>query len=152
MACDTQENINFILEQLNNKPQIVKNVIKFINSISWNELKSLGVLNQRSIIIEVSKVLVKKNLVQKSQDKCDKILQDNGLFMNRYKKLVNLGLKSCWDKNVDLIPFETYEEMLILEKNNTTKFNDLEGTLKGKYIVDQLKDDIELLWSTKLLF
>ena len=35
--------------------------------------------------------------------------------------------------------------MLILAKNNTTKFQDLEGTLKGKAIIDKLKDDFELL-------
>ena len=79
-------------------------------------------------------------------------MQDSELFMNRYKKLVNLGLSSCWDKNGHLIPHERYKEMLILGKNNTTKFQDLEGILKGKYIVDKLKDNFELLWSTKLFF
>ena len=89
---------------MNDKPQFVNNVIKFINSKSWNELKSLGVPNHTSIIMEDSKVLVKKNLVQQAQSNCDKILQDNELFMNRYKKLVNLGLPSHWDKNSHLIP------------------------------------------------
>ena len=41
--------------------------------------------------------------------------------------------------------------MLIQAKNNTTKFQYLEGTLKEKAIIDKLKDDFELLWSTKLL-
>ena len=73
LASDTQENIKFILEQLNDKPQIVNNVVKFPNSKSWNELKSLGVPNRTSIIMEASKVLVKKNLVQQAPAKCDKI-------------------------------------------------------------------------------
>ena len=100
--------------------------------MSWNESKFLGVLDRTSIIMEASKVLVKKNLVEKDQAKCDNILQDNELFMNKYKKLVNLGLPSCWDKNDHLILQGTYKEMLIQEKNNTKKFQDLEGTLKGK--------------------
>ena len=92
LACDTQENIEFILERLNGKAQIVNNVIKFLNSNSWNELKSLGVPDHTSIIMEASKVLVKNNLVHQAQVKCNRILQDNELFMNAYKELVNLRL------------------------------------------------------------
>ena len=69
--------------------------------------------------------------------------------MNKYKKLVNLGLPSCWDKNGNLIPQEAYEEMITMARNNATKLEDLEGTFKEKAIVDKLKDDFELLWSQK---
>ena len=39
-------------------------------------------------------------LVQQDQAKCNKLLQDSELFMNMYKKLVNVGLPSCWDNNL----------------------------------------------------
>ena len=125
MACNTKQNTNLILEKLNDKPQIVNNVIKCINSKYWNELKSLGVHDCSSIIMEASKVLTKINLVQQAQAKCNQILQGSELFMDRYKKLVNLGLTSCWNKNGNLIPQEAYKEMLTLTRNNETKFQDL---------------------------
>lgn len=73
-ACNTKHNINLIVEKLDDKPQIVNNVIKFLNSNSWNELKSLGVPDHTSIIMEASKVSTKKKLVQQSEAKCNNIL------------------------------------------------------------------------------
>ena len=46
------------------KPQIVKNVIIFLNSKTWNELKVLGVRYKTSIVMEAKKLTRKKNLVQ----------------------------------------------------------------------------------------
>lgn len=66
MVLNTKQDIDLIQKQLNGKPNIATKVIKFLNSRSWNELKALGIVDRTSIIIDVQKVITKRNLVQQT--------------------------------------------------------------------------------------
>jgi hypothetical protein len=44
-----------------------------LNSKTWNQLKALGVNDHTSLIMDATKVLTKKNLVQQPQNKCSSI-------------------------------------------------------------------------------
>jgi hypothetical protein len=86
---------------------------KNLNSKTWNQLKDLGVNVHTSIIMDATKLLTKKNLVQHPQIKCSSIQRSIETFMKRYKELVEMALPSCWDKNRNFIQHEAYEDMLI---------------------------------------
>jgi hypothetical protein len=43
LACQVQQSIDKIWTELGDKPLVVDNLIKFLNTISWDELKTLGV-------------------------------------------------------------------------------------------------------------
>jgi hypothetical protein len=51
-----------------------------------------------------------------------------------------------------LFSTEAYEDMLIKERDDITKFQDMDGVLKGQTIVCKLIDDFHLLWKIKTLF
>ena len=50
-----------------------------------------------------------------------------------------------------MISLEDYQAFLIHQRNEYSKFNDLENHLKGQVIVDKLNDDFELLIHFKML-
>jgi hypothetical protein len=82
---------------------VVNNVIKFLNSKTWNQLKDLGANDSTYLIMDATNVLKKNNLVQQDQNKCSSIQRRTETFMKRCKKLVEMGLPSCWDKNGNFI-------------------------------------------------
>jgi hypothetical protein len=90
-----------------------KNVIKFCNSKTWNQLNSLGVNDYTSLIMDATKVLTKNNFFKQAQNKCSSIKRSIEIFMKRYKELVQMRLPSCWDKNENFIQHEAYKDILI---------------------------------------
>lgn len=56
------------------------------------------------------------------------------------------GLPSFWDNNDYLIPQEAYQALLAHQRNEDSKFKELDKHLKGHVIVDMLTDDFELLF------
>ena len=72
--------------------------------------------------------------------------------MKRYKELVEMGLPSCWDKNRIFIQQRAYEDMLIKARDDITKFQLMDGVLKGQLIVFNLIDGFNLLCKIKTLF
>jgi len=123
-----------------------------LNSTTWNELKDLGANDHTSIIMDSTNLLTKNNLDQQPQNKCSSIQRSTETFMKRYKELVEMALPSCWDKNRNFIQQEASEEILIKEMNDITKFQDMDGVLKGQTIVCKLINDFHLLWIIKILF
>ena len=61
---------------------------EILNSKTWNQLKALGVNVRTFIIMDATKVLTKKNLVQHPQIKCSSIQRSTKTFMKIYKELV----------------------------------------------------------------
>jgi hypothetical protein len=67
LACQVQQSIDKIWTELGDKPLVVDNLIKFLNTISWDELKTLGVNERTTLIMDATRVLTKKQLVQNAQ-------------------------------------------------------------------------------------
>jgi len=63
-----------------------------------------------------------------------------------------MGLPSCWDKNGKFIHQEAYKDILIKERDDITKFQYMDGVLKGQTIVCKLIDDFHLFWQIKTFF
>ena len=57
------EAIATIKAQLGDKPAIANNIIKFLNSKNMYEMDDLGIYDRTETILEVKKVLTKKNLI-----------------------------------------------------------------------------------------
>lgn len=58
-----QEAIQNISNELEDKPEIATNIIKFLNSKDNYELEELGINDRIAAILEVKKVITKKNLI-----------------------------------------------------------------------------------------
>jgi hypothetical protein len=51
-----------------------------------------------------------------------------------------------------MLTFENYKKNLIKAREDTSKFKEVTGMIKGQTIVDCLSDDFYLLWKIKNLF
>jgi len=61
LAWQAQQRIDKIWNELGDKPLAFDNLIKFLNAISWDELKKIRVkYDITALIIDATKVLIKK--------------------------------------------------------------------------------------------
>jgi hypothetical protein len=122
------------------------------NSKTWNQLNALGDNDRTSLLMDATKVLTKKILVQQPQNKSNSIQRSIETFMKRYKELVKMGLPPCWDKNGNFIQYKSYKDMLIKARDDITQFQYMDGVLKCQTIFCKLIDGFHLLWKIKNLF
>jgi len=60
---------------LGDKALVVDNLIKLLNTRYWDELKTLGVNDKTALIMDATRVLTKKQLVQNAQTLCNEIFK-----------------------------------------------------------------------------
>ena len=65
-----QEAIKTISNQLEDKLEIATDIIKLLNSKDSYELEELGFDDRTAAILEVKKVITKKNLILQLKEKC----------------------------------------------------------------------------------
>jgi hypothetical protein len=59
---------------------------------------------------------------------------------------------SFWDGNKQLYSQKSYQKLLDDRRNDESRFEQLEGTLKGKDVMDMLDGDFDLLHNLKIIF
>jgi hypothetical protein len=67
---EADRSIQQAFQELSNRPQIATKIIKFLNSISKEELRNKGIKDRTSMVMETKKVFTKRNLIQQAQNKC----------------------------------------------------------------------------------
>jgi hypothetical protein len=79
-------------------------------------------------------------------------MREISTFKNIFSDIVKHGLPSFWNANGDLYPMNNYHKILQDMRNSDNKFKNLDGTLKGKYVVELLAGNFELLHNLKMIF
>ena len=74
--------------ELGNMPITAPKIIKFLNSKTSYELKEFDVQEKIATILEVKKVLTKRNLVRKLEEKCHELDMAISRFLNKIEPLV----------------------------------------------------------------
>ena len=77
-------------------PETTNNIIRFLNSKSRYELDEIGLEDRTSKILEVKKVLTKKNLVIHLEKKCRNLEIVVSRFFNIIEPLTKRGLPSLF--------------------------------------------------------
>jgi hypothetical protein len=73
-------------------------------------------------------------------------------FNNIFSNVIKHGLPSFWNANGDLYPIKNYQNLLEDRRNSDNKFENLDGTLKGRDLVELLATYFELLHNMKMIF
>jgi len=68
-----QEVVETISKQLEDMPEVASDIIKFLNSKDNYELEELGINNRKTTILEVKKIITKKNLILQLKEKCSSV-------------------------------------------------------------------------------
>lgn len=84
------------------------NIIKFLNSKNRYEMDNLGVDDRTKTILEVKKVLTKKNLLVQLTDKCQTLEVAVNIFFTTIDALNKKGLSSLFMINAKLMTKEDY--------------------------------------------
>jgi hypothetical protein len=138
--------------ELENKPDLVVDIIKFLNNRTKEELKDLQVNDRTSIVMDAKRVITKRILLQNVETKCHEVMREISTFKNIFSDVIKHGLPSFWNENGDLYPMNNYQKLLEDRRNSDNKFENLDGTLKGKDVVELLAGDFELLHNLKMIF
>ena len=107
--------------------------------------------DRSTIIISTRKFLSKHNQVKNVHNKVEALLKKVTNFKSICVELLKKGIPSFWDNNEYLIPHEIYHALLSQQRNEDSKFKELEKNLKGHVIVDKLSDDFDLLIQFKII-
>ena len=77
-------------------PTEASNIIIFLNSKSKYELEELGISHRTATILEVKKVLTKRNLIDQLEEKCETLELQVNIFCNRIETLIQKGLPNVY--------------------------------------------------------
>jgi len=138
--------------ELENKPDLVADIIKLLKNITKEELKDLQINDRTSILMDVERVITKLILLQNVETKCHELMREISTFKNIFNDVIKHGLPLFWNENGDFYPMNNYKKLLEDRRNNDNKFEKLDGTLKGQDVVELLAGDFELLHNMKMIF
>ena len=114
--------ITNIKQELGDMPTIANHIIKFLNSKNRYELDEFGVEEKIETILEVRKVLTKRNLIVQLEEKCHNLEIVVNRFFNRTEPLTQKGLPSLFVINEKLITREDYVKKLNEISRDMAKF------------------------------
>ena len=118
-----------------------KNIIKFINSKNRYELYDLGVDEKIEIIMEVKRVLTKKNLVFQLEEKCHGLEITVNTGFTIIEPLTPKGLPSLFVINDKLITYEDYVRKLKEIGRDNSKFSSIKGSMKDREFLGAMGND-----------
>jgi len=152
LAFKVQRHIEEASNELGDKPIMVDRVIAYLNSRTWKDLHTLGVRDRTTTILEASKVHTKRNLIQKAQASCNTVTKNGRIFRAKFKYIFELGIPSFWGGNNALLQKDVYNALIVKSRNDDSKFQCIQGSVKGESIVDLLYGDFQLLFEVRKLF
>ena len=91
------------------------------------------------------KVLAKYQMKQAVLDEVLIIKQGVHRFGQVFQPLFQIGLPDFWDSEGKLIPESLYNELMIRERGDHSKFEDMIKGLTGNVVIGKLRNDFELI-------
>ena len=95
--------------------------------------------DRTDIVLEVRKVLTKRNLMLQLENKCQNLEAQIKKFHRKFTLLWKKGLPSLRDSSGQLIPLENQQHKLHEVATNKTKFSKFKGIITGKTFIEGLE-------------
>ena len=105
-------------------------------------MDDLVVDDRTETILEVKKILTKKNLIVRLEEKCHSLDITVNRFFSRIEPLTQKGLSSLFVINDKLITRQDYVKKLSKIARDTAKFSNIKGTMTGKAFLEALSNDL----------
>ena len=133
-------------------PTTTPKIIKFLNSKTSYELEVLDVKERTQTILEVKRVLTKRNLLRQLEEKCHELEVAIGIFFNKNEPLREKWFPSLYVINNKLVQ-KVYFMTKIMEKTKyTTKLSNIQGSVTWKVFMELLSNDIFIQHELKHVF
>lgn len=118
-------------QKLKQRGQFTKKMIDFLDSIFSQQLSELGVEDRTEYVLEINKMIVKNLYKKTKKEKLTKVKEAVMKFNTDFDKRTRVGFPSCWDQQGNLLPWETYEALLVEEKIKIGSTHERTTVLKG---------------------
>jgi len=128
------EAIQRVKAKLGNMPEEASRIIKFLNSKNKFELQELGIVDRIGTILEMKKVITKRNLMTKLEDKCHTMEQAIAMFMVKFDTLRQKGLPNPLVINDTLMPHEDYDKRIKEVAKEQANSSSIRGMSTGKFL------------------
>ena len=143
---DARRSCTTVKEDLNRKPvDTARNTIHFLNTLSEEELRTMGIKDRIAVITWARKVVVKHQHIETVQAKIDIMLHQVKTFKGSFVSLFQKRLPSFWEENGRLVSQAEYQALLVKSRLDHRKFEDMIQYLSGKIIIDKLEVHFELV-------
>lgn len=115
-------------------------------------MKEVGISDRTATILEVKKVLTKRNLIDQLEEKCETLELQVKRFTNRIETLMQKGLPSIYVINEKLITQEDYIQKMKEVAKSSTKFNRIRGSMTAKAFLETMSNDFHMQNEVKHIF
>lgn len=129
-----------ITKKLEDVPETTSDIIKFLNSRDDYELEELRISDKTETILELKKIITKKNITLQLQEKCINVNNIVQIFFSKIEPLVSKGLPSMMVINDKLMPNEDYVKKLIEVGTHAASVANIKGLATPALIVKTLRD------------
>ena len=146
------EAIQKVKEELGNKPEHSNRLIHFLNRKNRYELNELKIEDRTATILEIRKVLSKRNLMLNLEEKCHSVQVATDRFMAKFQILREKGLPSPMVINDKLIPQLDYGDRQRKLAKEQASSSAIKALPTGKVLYDTLENLFFLEHEVKHLF
>ena len=101
--------INKTKREIDNKLAQAIQLIAFLNSKNREELEELKIVDRTETILQIKKVLNKRNIMSNLEDRCKDMNLSISRFLAKYKTLSEAGLPDIHALNDKLMPQKYYD-------------------------------------------
>lgn len=139
-------------EILHKRPvNVAHKTIIFLHQTSNETLRTLGLRDRFVVIIYAKKIIEKHNLMNEVKAKAELMRNEVHKFEAYMKLLFEKGYPSFWDKKGKLHKKEEYVASVRKVIHDNSKFQSMEGNIKGEEIIDKLGDDFSVLYQFQII-
>ena len=139
-------------EELGAKPEEAQEIIKFLNTKNKQELDEIGITDITETILEVRKVISKKNLMKQLEEKCQNTNMVITRFMVKFDTLRQKGLPNILVTNDKLMKQEDYNKKIRDFAKDQVNKADWQGVPTSKVLCKSIENLFYLQHDIKHLF
>jgi len=133
-------------------PEEVAKIIQFLNTKNKYELQKLEIEDKTETILEVKKVLSKRNLMQNLEDKCQNMQLAIDRFMAKFQILREKGLPNPLGINDKLMTEEDYNKKIREVAKDPINTSSMKALPTGKVLYQTFENLFYLQHEVKHLF
>lgn len=139
-------------EKLGEMPTEAANIIRFLNSMSRYELEEVGVIDTTATILQLKKVLTKRNIIDQLEERCEALELQVNRFTNRIEALMQKVLPSIYVINDKLITQDDYIQKMKEVTKSSIRCSEIKVSMTAKDFLEMMSNDFHVKNEVKHLF
>jgi len=148
----SKEAISEVKKDLGHKLGDATTTIKILNSKPKEELKDYEIEDKTETILEIRRILTKRNLMLQLENKCHNLEVHINKFHKKFNVLHQKGLPGLRGIGYRRVPLEEYQRRLHSIAIDNSKFVKIKGTITRKAFIEGLSFALLIQHEIKHLF